>query len=465
MPQSLGNGNARGAPKSGVAQLTNATNRGRAGESPRGEGSWNERCVRDWMEDARARGLSPQTIQNYQHMIRRFTAWLGAASLLEVGPHQLRAYFDPTPEGRVIPERGLGPCCSALSSLFDFLMAEGVADVNPLPVFRRRYLALRLREIHKRRFERRRCLSVREMRRLVRSLSDVQERLLIVLAAKTGARSRELVAIDVKDIDWKAQSIALKPGRKRTHLLSLFDLETERLLRKWLKVRALWTKDAQGPLFLGTSERMTSQQASLIAKRAARRIGLYTPGGEGRERFTLHSCRHWFTTHLRRAGMVREHIKVLRGDALPDTMDLYLHIDYAALRAEYLRCIPRVANGPMPPPEGARERVARNPSFGGLTAIEAAHPRGLRPRPQTLALRRLIADDLAAGRLQRPKLYALWMQAKTDRSLQTTRQQVAAQMRILGIPSLQRGPRGKGWKALRQELRNLHPNLRSARRR
>lgn len=431
-----------------------------AGPTWADEKNWNERCVQGWIEDARARGLSPQTIDNYHHQLKAFLKWLGPASLLEVGHNKLKAFFDPTEGTRAVSEKSIGPCSSALSSLYDYLAAERLADVNLVPSFRRRYLTLRLREQSKRRFERRPCLTVREMRRLVRSLSDTQERLLVVLAAKTGLRSREIVAIDVADIDWQAQSIALKPNRKRTHLIAFFDAETALLLRKWLKVRALWTKDALGPLFLGDSGRMASQQAGYIAVRAARRLGFHKAGGESRERFTLHACRHWFTTHLRRGGMVREHIKVLRGDALPDTMDLYLHIDYAALRAEYLRCIPRLTNGPMPPPEKARERTARNPSFGGLTPLEASHTRGHRPQEITLQLRRLIADDLIAGRLERPKQYALWMQAKTDRSLGTARQAVSKQMRILGIPSLQQGPRGRGWKAMRQELRGIAPSAR-----
>lgn len=58
--------------------------------------------------------------------------------------------------------------------------------------------------------------------------------------------------------------------------------------------------------------------------------------------FSPHSCRHWFTTHLDRAGMKREHIQVLRGDVGREAIDIYLHNDLEGIRKEYLRCIPNL---------------------------------------------------------------------------------------------------------------------------
>jgi site-specific recombinase XerD len=37
--------------------------------------------------------------------------------------------------------------------------------------------------------------------------------------------------------------------------------------------------------------------------------------------------RHWFCTHLFRAGMRREYIKELRGDSRKEAFDLYNHIE------------------------------------------------------------------------------------------------------------------------------------------
>ena len=75
----------------------------------------------------------------------------------------------------------------------------------------------------------------------------------------------------------------------------------------------------------------------------AKRAGLHNPSSKKLEdHFTPHCCRHWFTTHLRRAGMPREFIQELRGDARSEAMDAYYHIDREELKKSYLACIPKL---------------------------------------------------------------------------------------------------------------------------
>ena len=50
------------------------------------------------------------------------------------------------------------------------------------------------------------------------------------------------------------------------------------------------------------------------------------------ERFGPHCCRHWFTTHLHRAGMPREFIQELRGDVRREAIDIYDHIGREELK-------------------------------------------------------------------------------------------------------------------------------------
>jgi len=60
------------------------------------------------------------------------------------------------------------------------------------------------------------------------------------------------------------------------------------------------------------------------------------------DHFSTHCFRHWFTTHLRRSGMPREFIQVLRGDRRRDAIDIYDHIDREELRKAYLAYIPKL---------------------------------------------------------------------------------------------------------------------------
>lgn len=81
-------------------------------------------------------------------------------------------------------------------------------------------------------------------------------------------------------------------------------------------------------LFLSTwGFRISWNDVCLLVVKAAERVGLHDPGSERMEdHFIPHCARHWFTTHLYRAGMRREHIMFLRG-AAGGVFDGYNRID------------------------------------------------------------------------------------------------------------------------------------------
>jgi integrase/recombinase XerD len=88
---------------------------------------------------------------------------------------------------------------------------------------------------------------------------------------------------------------------------------------------------------------MTSKSIEKITEKHAQRIGLHDPNSARlEERFTPHCCRHWFVTHLLRAGMPRDFVKELRGDTRGEAIDIYNHIDPKDLRDSYLAHVPQL---------------------------------------------------------------------------------------------------------------------------
>ncbi|HLF16793.1 MAG TPA: tyrosine-type recombinase/integrase, partial [Candidatus Thermoplasmatota archaeon] len=304
-----------------------------------------------WAKDAQTRDLTEPTIKGYHRNLRAYVGYLGPLSILPIGVPQLTSYMDHLKATRGLEGKQLAPHVSALASLYDFLASEAITPTNPVPSFRRRFLAVPLREARKKRLARRQLLSVDHMRLLVRSMSDVQHRTLLVVLVKTGVRCGELVAIDVGDIDWKNQSITLKPFRKRTNTLVFFDAETEHLLKTWLVIRKAGVGDGNGPLFLSETGRLSKAKVGQIVSRAARRLGMHNPQGDLKARFTPHACRHWFTTFLLRAGMEDAHVQFLRGDSPGRSMDPYYHIDWETVRHGYLKAIPQLGLDHAAPPQ------------------------------------------------------------------------------------------------------------------
>ena len=51
---------------------------------------------------------------------------------------------------------------------------------------------------------------------------------------------------------------------------------------------------------------------------------------------------HWNATHLLRAGMPRDYMQWLRGDAMREAIDIYNHIDPKDVRKSYLAHVPQL---------------------------------------------------------------------------------------------------------------------------
>ena len=173
---------------------------------------------------------------------------------------------------------------------------------------------------------------------------DIRDKTILILLFKTGIRRGELVSLEVDDINWPNQSITLKPTAKRTNRLVFFDGETAGYLRRWLSVREFRNRDHISALWLSSwGTKIGRQAVSDMIQAVTIKAGLHDQSSAKMEdHFSAHCCRHWFTTHLRRAGMPREFIQELRGDVRKEAIDIYDHIQEDELRASYLVHMPQL---------------------------------------------------------------------------------------------------------------------------
>ncbi len=217
----------------------------------------------------------------------------------------------------------------------------GKIAANPVIPIRKRYLRS-YKDNHD--GQERQLISIEDMGRLINSEMDIRDKAIITLLAKTGMRRNELISLDVSDIDLVEQRIRLKPIAKRTNRTVFFDDECAFILRRWLRVREDLNRTKTAALFITTwGHRVSRNYVYDAVVRAAKRVGLHDPSSKSMEdRFSPHNCRHFFTTHLRRAGMRREFIQELRGDSRKEAIDIYDHIDLKELKEAYLAAIPQL---------------------------------------------------------------------------------------------------------------------------
>jgi integrase/recombinase XerD len=299
-----------------------------------------DRLIEDFMLDLDLSGKTKITILHYGYCLKNFAAYLAGKDLSEVDKESLRGFIGYLKaQGKT--QKTIENYFSVLSSFYEYLTYEEIVDKNPVLAVRKRYL---------RRYkdnddgQARKLISVDDMGRLINSTLDIRDKAVITLLAKTGIRRHELVELDASDVDLIEMRIRLKPTAKRTNRTVFIDDECSFILRKWLNIREGMNKKHLPALFLNAEgERLNRSGVYNLVVEAAARVGLHNFESEMLEdHFGPHCCRHWFCTHLFRAGMRREYIKELRGDSRKEVFDLCNHIDLKELREAYLAAIPQL---------------------------------------------------------------------------------------------------------------------------
>jgi integrase/recombinase XerD len=301
------------------------------------------RLIEGFQADCRIRGMASGSIPRYLSVIKIFCEYLNGheIALIDVDRDVLRGFLEYLRLERAVSHKTLENYFTVLSSLYEYLAYEGYVERNPVLPVRKRYLR-RYKENDE--GQMRKLISVEEMALLINSTMDTRDKAMITLLAKTGIRRNELISLDVNDIDWVEQKIRLKPAHKRTNRIIFFDDETAIILHRWLRARKARKGSESSALFIGDwGTRVNRNGVYQVVIEAAKRVGLHNPSSEQMEdHFSPHCCRHWFTTHLRRAGMPREFIQELRGDVRKEAIDIYDHIDKKELKESYLAHIPQL---------------------------------------------------------------------------------------------------------------------------
>lgn len=313
-------------------------------QAPSGDGIHNERDLLDaFLMDAELQGLTDRTLATYASNLQYFLDWL-ETDPRQISRRELTDFLYHLKNERKARDGSVGLAPStlnsyfaAINSFFKFLNYEGAIEDNPVPAFRDRYLDISDGGST----SERQLISIEEMAMLVHATLNVRDRALILTLAKTGVRRNELIQIDCAHVNWEDQSIRLQPTPKRTNTRVFFDGECARVLERWLRARDEQSLSTDALFTNQYGERLQRNGVYEVVTKHAETVGLHDPDSSDlQERFTPHCCRHWFTTHLRRAGMKREFIQELRGDTRGDAIDIYDHIDKTELREAYLAHIP-----------------------------------------------------------------------------------------------------------------------------
>jgi len=301
-----------------------------------------DRLIEDFLKDCESRGLAARSLPVSRSVLKKYQNYLDqrGADFLVVDNASLIGFLDFL-RSRKARTKTLKNYFSTLSSFYEFLAFEGKIPANPVIPIRKRYLKS-YKDNHD--SQERKLISIEEMAKIINSEMNIRDKAILTLLAKTGIRRNELASLDVHDVDFVEQRIRLKPTAKRSNRTVFFDDETAFILRRWLKMRESVNSHKDNALFLSTRKhRASTDDIYDSVVKAAVRVDLHNPDSDRMEdHFSPHCCRHWNTTFLLRAGMKREYVQWLRGDAIKEAVDIYFHVDPKDVQEAYLAAIPQL---------------------------------------------------------------------------------------------------------------------------
>ncbi|NQS79330.1 MAG: tyrosine-type recombinase/integrase [Methanoculleus bourgensis] len=283
----------------------------------------------------RMRNYSPRTIKKYEQTIQRFAryAWvrqqadrdpfseeeLDSAPLdadVNVSSALVTDFFSYITERREYKPKTLHRMISTLSSFYRYLYTQGVVVANPL-------LGVERPRIKNQELK---YLKHSQVIRLLRSIEDRRNRLIVRLIYATGVRVSELCAINVEDIDFEEQTIRVK-GKGDKIRTVFVDEETLEDIDEFIGNKI------EGPLFVG-------QQGNHISPRTVQHIFKENaPDG-----ITPHKIRHSYASELYRRSKNLRVVQENLGHSSIKTTEIYLHTDLEERKRVYQQYFP-LSNG------------------------------------------------------------------------------------------------------------------------
>ena len=259
-----------------------------------------------YIDDLRLRNKSPRTIETYVLRVALFARHFGRSPEL-LGPEEIRAYQQHL-LARQVSWSQFNQAVCALRFLYQVTL--GRADVIRHLPFAKRPRTLPV------------VLSPEEVLRLLDAALPGRDRTLLDVAYSCGLRLKELLGLEVRDIDSARLVLHIRQGKGQKQRFVPLSPRLLAVLRAyWQECRpATWLFAGVKPL-----QPLTDGAVQRLCRRTARRAQLG-------KHITPHTLRHSFATHLLEAGVDLLSVQALLGHSHFYTTAKYLHVSMRRLQ-------------------------------------------------------------------------------------------------------------------------------------
>ncbi len=318
------------------------------------------------------RGLSPNTRRAYESDVRQLTLHTGAEiDPSDVDADHVRAWLASLHRRR--SPATLGRKLASVRSFFRWMVREGSRGDDPTAGLPMPKLAKRLP----------RPLSIDDCEQLITkdrrvlnqsapaggdrarrsSRRTLRDRALVELLYGTGIRIGELVALDVRDLELRAQEIRVM-GKGRKERIVPIPEQARLALAALVEVRRHPGLMSE-PLFISLRARREETPRRLAAREARRILGERATRADLGEHVHPHRLRHSYATHLLDMGADLREIQELLGHSSLSTTQKYTAVSIEHLREVYDRSHPRATprdGRRIRPPRASENQESREPN-------------------------------------------------------------------------------------------------------
>jgi len=254
-----------------------------------------ESALKNLMQKMHLKGYSSHTIKNYEYLIKRLIKFLNGREITEEGIRQFLLSLKEECSSNTIYTYA-----SCIKNFLEFMNLD--IDIV-LPKTKEK-----LPE----------CLTKAEIERLLNSIENERDLLIIRLLYATGMRVSELLTIEKGDIE--ENRIKIRKGKGKKERIVYVDNKTIQLLNPYIR--------RDGLIFT-----ITARTIQLLVKKYVKKAGIT-------KKVTPHTLRHTFATHLLENGASIEVIRDLLGHASLSTTQIYTHVTDRHKKETYERFHP-----------------------------------------------------------------------------------------------------------------------------
>ena len=291
----------------------------------------------EWLKSYRTylrmRNYSPRTIDSYEQVIRHFGyyVWLRRHTdvtklviywkdfdnarldtSVEVTPVIANDFLSFVSSMQTYKPKTFHRIISTLSSFYRFLYTQGAVTANPLTGIDRP--RIKQQDV--------KYLKHNQVLRLLDSIDDPRDKLIVRTIYATGVRVSELCNMNIEDIDFDEHTIRIR-GKGDKMRTVFIDDDTRADILKFIGNRI------EGPVFVG-------QQGKNISSRAIQHIFKnYAPSG-----ITPHKIRHSYASELYKRSKNLRVVQENLGHTSIKTTEIYLHTDIDERRQVYQQYFP-----------------------------------------------------------------------------------------------------------------------------